>query len=929
MSKNIDDCARLGVENAALRDRVAGLELEAQRFKATLYSIGDAVIATDAESVIVQMNPVAETLTGWSEADAIGRPAEEVFHIVNETTDAKVESPITRVLREGLVVGLANHTVLVARDGTRRPIADSGAPIRNEQGEIMGVVLVFRDQTAERLAQKGLEESEARFRTVFEGSPLGKSMTGIDGRLSVNQAFCELLGYSEEELATRKWQELTHPDDLEESARIVKSLLDGTIAHARYEKRYLHKSRKVIWTDVNTTLARDTEGNPLFFITTISDITERKRMEAELREATAYLENLIGYANAPIIVWDPLFRITRFNRAFEHLTGRLAGDVIGKALDILFPAEQVDQSMQLIEQAQSGERWETVEIDIRHVDGSIRTVLWNSATIYATDGKTAIATIAQGQDITEHKRADAIMKQEQALSDTIIDSIPGTFYMLDATGKYVRWNAYQRDEIVGKPDDMVASTDALDTIHPDDRELIQSRIANVLTNGADEMVEGRVLLRGGPAFRWLLMTGRRIFIDDQPYLIGIGVDITELKHAQQKRENLEDQLRASQKMEAIGSLAGGVAHDFNNLLSVILSYTGFAMESVPGNDPILADLVEVKKAGERAAMLTRQLLAFSRKQVLQPSVLDVNGVAAGLENMLRRILGEDVELVQVLDPELGLVMADQGQIEQVLMNLVVNARDAMPMGGNLTIETANVELDEEWVSRHVDLKAGSYVQISVSDTGCGMDEPTMARIFDTFFTTKEKGKGTGLGLAMVYGIVRQSEGSILVNSEPGRGTTFRIYLPRCSSTVARPAGVSLAVARRATGTETVLVVEDEEALRRVILRALVSAGYTVIMANDGDEALQICGRHTEELHLVLTDVVMPRMSGRVLAGELAKIRPTVKVVYMSGYTEDAISHHGILDPGTHFLAKPFTVTGLLQKVREVLDIGITQSAGER
>ncbi|PKN23866.1 MAG: hybrid sensor histidine kinase/response regulator [Deltaproteobacteria bacterium HGW-Deltaproteobacteria-22] len=428
---------------------------------------------------------------------------------------------------------------------------------------------------------------------------------------------------------------------------------------------------------------------------------------------------------------------------------------------------------------------------------------------------------------------------------------------------------------------------------------------------------------------WMTVTK---LMDDAGKPIGLASterDITALKREERARQNLEEQLRASQKMEAIGSLAGGVAHDFNNLLSVILSYTSFAMESLREGDPLLADLLEVKNAGERAAVLTRQLLAFSRKQVLQPSVLDINGVTAGLEKMLRRILGEDVELVQELAPELGLVMADQGQIEQVLMNLVVNARDAMPMGGKLTIGTANIELDEEYSERHLAVKPGSYVQLAVSDTGHGMDEQTQKRIFEPFFTTKEKDKGTGLGLAMVYGIVKQSGGDIWVYSELGQGTTFKVYLPRDRSTGARSATVSPVVAGRATGTETVLIVEDEESLRKVIRRVLVAAGYTVMTAKDGDEALQICARHTEELHLVLTDVVMPRMSGRVLVQELAKTRPTVKVVYMSGYTDAAISHHGILDAGTHFLAKPFTSTGLLQKVREVLDIGIIRVAGER
>ena len=333
----------------------------------------------------------------------------------------------------------------------------------------------------------------------------------------------------------------------------------------------------------------------------------------------------------------------------------------------------------------------------------------------------------------------------------------------------------------------------------------------------------------------------------------------------------------------------------------------------------------VKPAAE-TTVSEGQLLAFSRKQVLQPVALSLNQSATGVEKMLQRILGEDIELVQTLAPGLGLTLADPGQIEQVLMNLVVNARDAMPEGGKLTIETSNVEIDEEYAARDVAVNPGAYVQLAVSDTGCGMDAQTRARIFEPFFTTKEKGKGTGLGLSTVYGIVKQSGGNIWVYSELGQGTTFKICLPRELSATMATAIKPSAVPKRATGTETILVVEDEEALRKVVLRTLGAAGYKVLTAADGDEALLKSAAHAGDIHLLLTDVVMPRMSGRVLAQELSKKRPTVRVLYMSGYTDDAIFHHGVLDAGTHFLAKPFTAAVLARKVREVLDGDITKPA---
>ena len=407
-----------------------------------------------------------------------------------------------------------------------------------------------------------------------------------------------------------------------------------------------------------------------------------------------------------------------------------------------------------------------------------------------------------------------------------------------------------------------------------------------------------------------------------------GHDITQRRRAERERGQLEAQLRVSQRLEAIGSLAGGVAHDFNNLLSVILTNTDFALNEVPKDHLLAEELREVKRAAERAAGLTRQLLAFSRKQVLHPVALNLNRIAEDVEKMLRRIVGEDIELVKELAPDLGLTLADPGQIEQVLLNLVVNARDAMPGGGKLTLETANIAFDEDYAKRNLGVTAGPHVRISVADNGCGMDEQTLARLFEPFFTTKEQGKGTGLGLATVYGIVTQSGGSIEVESEPGKGATFRVYLPRAMK--ATEAVIqTIAVPRQLKGTETILVVEDEAALLKVARRALEFSGYTVLSADSGSSALQLAAEHPGSIDLLLTDVVMPKMSGRALAEAFARIRPEANALYMSGYTDDAIFREGVLDSSMRFLSKPFTAEELRQKVREVLDGDLSGGAGGR
>jgi CheY-like chemotaxis protein len=372
-------------------------------------------------------------------------------------------------------------------------------------------------------------------------------------------------------------------------------------------------------------------------------------------------------------------------------------------------------------------------------------------------------------------------------------------------------------------------------------------------------------------------------------------------------------------MEAVGRLAGGVAHDFNNLLTVIHGYTELILDNLDQNSRLRQDVQEIINASERASSLTRQLLAFSRKQILQPKVLDLNAHVSNMDKMLHRMIGEDIELVTLLAENLGRIKADPGQIEQVILNLAVNAKDAMPNGGKLTIETANVKLDESYALSHVGVTPGHYVMLSVSDTGVGMTPEIRERIFEPFFTTKEKGKGTGLGLSTVYGIIQQSGGNVWVYTEPGVGTTFKIYLPMIEK--GRDSIQTLAASiKPLQGSETILLVEDEEAVRKLARTILQKYGYKVLEAPNGEEAIRIVqGQNGNPIHLMVTDVVMPRMSGRQLADRLASLWPGMKILYMSGYTDNAIVHHGVLEPGIAYIQKPFTPDGLASKVREILD----------
>ncbi|MEK7867276.1 MAG: ATP-binding protein [Planctomycetota bacterium] len=419
----------------------------------------------------------------------------------------------------------------------------------------------------------------------------------------------------------------------------------------------------------------------------------------------------------------------------------------------------------------------------------------------------------------------------------------------------------------------------------------------------------------GPARRW--SADEQAFAGSIGDLVSLAMEVDERRRTEQALREAEEQFRQAQKMEAVGRLAGGLAHDLNNLLTAILGYADLLLARAKGAG-LRDDLLEIKKAGDRAAALTRQLLAFSRKQVLRPKVIDLNSIVSGLEPMLTRLLGEDIELVTKLAPRLGRVKADPAQVEQVIMNLAVNARDAMPEGGRLTIETANAELDEAWARRHSGVTPGPHAMLAVRDSGSGMSKEVMSHLFEPFYTTKEQGKGTGLGLSTVYGIVRQSGGHVTAFSEPGRGSTFRVFLPRVDQELSAERPEAKEVGKK-MGSETILVVEDEAPLRKLATRILAGSGYDVLEAADVEEAVTICEEHGGVIHLLLTDVVMPRMSGRQLADRILARRPELRVLYMSGYAEDEVIHHGVTELGAGFLQKPFAPDDLVRRVRSVLD----------
>ena len=516
----------------------------------------------------------------------------------------------------------------------------------------------------------------------------------------------------------------------------------------------------------------------------------------------------------------------------------------------------------------------------------------------------------------KHKQADAALFESEAKFRTLVEKIPAITYTA-ALDEYssTQYISPQIELILGFTQEEYKEDSNLwdKQLHPDDRERVLKELAASHQSDIPFVSKYRMLTKNNRIV-WL-MDEATIVKDEagEPlFLLGVMNDITE-------RKNMEEQLRQSQKMEAVGTLAGGVAHDFNNLLTVIVGNAQLALMNVIKDESLRNEIEEIKKAGEKAASLTRQLLAFSRKQVIKPEVIDLNKVVNETEKMLKRTIGENIEFLTVLKPELWKAYANFGQIDQIIMNMVINARDAMPQGGKLIIETANADLDKNYFREHgiKGKKPGHYVVLAVSDTGSGMDKETQEHIFEPFFTTKEVGQGTGLGLSTIYGIVKQNNGFVWVYSEPGQGSTFKVYLPRAEGDADSEEKQRLPVIELG-GSETVLIVEDDDGLRKLAQEVLQSYGYRILAAENGEEALMVGNEHEGPIHLLLTDVVMLKMGGREAANRLQPLYPQMKVIYMSGYTDNAIVHHGVLAPELNFIQKPFTPEGLARKVREAL-----------
>lgn len=732
----------------------------------------------------------------------------------------------------------------------------------------------------------------------------------IPDEIFISPRLKEFIGFKDEEFpnSVSAWQRRILPEDLEVVKKSAQDHLEGRRDIHEAEYRIYHKDGSIRWIHTRGKIYRDEKGAPKRWTGIDWDITEQKKQEEALRESESRYRNLVEYSQAMICTHDLEGRILSVNKRAEKVLGIGRDKILKMSIQEILAPEVRGQFPAYIA-ALCKEGLAKGLMVVQTASGEKR--IWQYFNTLRTEVGKAPEVLGTAFDVTEPKKIEEELRLSEEKFRGFFENAPLYCFMvspdktiLDVNKAALSALGYTKEELVGKPIEVIYPPEYFSKVEENFEIWRKSgRLAETEMEIVSKRGERRTVILSAGAIR-----------DKKGKIlnsISMQRDITE-------RKRLEQQLQQSQRMEAIGRLAGGVAHDFNNLLTVIKAHSQLMLSQLKEGDPLRDGIEEIERSADRAANLTRQLLAFSRRQVMEFRVLDVNEVIKGMEKMLRRVLGEDIELVAYYTDGLGRVKADPGQLEQVLMNLVVNARDAMPKGGKLTIETANVELDEGYVGRHVGVKAGSYVMFSVTDTGVGMTPEVRERIFEPFFTTKEMGKGTGLGLSTVYGIVKQSGGNIWVYSELGKGTTFKVYLPRVEGEVEEVRRKE-EVKEVLRGREVILLVEDDDMLRKLGVAVLRRYGYEVLEASLPAEALLLVEKYQGKVDLVLTDVVMPQMSGRELGERIKKWHPGVKVLYMSGYTDNSIAHHGVLEPGLDFLQKPFSVEGLARKVREVLD----------
>ncbi|MBI5533201.1 MAG: PAS domain S-box protein [Deltaproteobacteria bacterium] len=882
------------------------------------------VIELDPAWNVVHCSPAAERILRIDGAGAAGRPFADVLRI--DDRSGGIESICRAVERDGTWRGEVRHGLPEDVRWAELSVHTLARP-----GNAPATVCLLRDITAFKAKEGTLREQERRYRLLAENARDVIWTADLSLKFTyVSPSVERLRGFTPEEAMKQTLAEVLTPAALQRASQTLAEELALEMSPQRdihrmrvIELEERHKNGSTVQTEITLSFLRNEKLEVVGVLGVTRDVTERNRAVQALRRTEERYRITAEQTGQVFFEWDIATGQIEWSGAGEHLTGqsRLEFRTLTRSQweGWVHPEDRA-RVIALMQQAMATPGPYSTEYRFLRKDGSYAVVEAHGVVVHG-DASAPSRMLGTVRDISERKRLDDALRESQRAMTVLIHNLPGMVYRCrndrDWTMEYL---SPACEALTGYPTEALIGNQSLsynDLIEESHREQVWEDWQRVLQEHGVYRGEYAIRRKDG-ALRWVWEQGCGVYSEsgDVLALEGFISDITERKLAEQERSSLEEQLRQSQKMEAIGQLAGGVAHDFNNILTCINGFTEMLMSTMGPSEPIFLDLLEVKKAADRAASLTSQLLAFSRKQVIAPRVMDLNTALRPAARMIQRIIGEDVELRLQLDDCAGRIKADPGQIEQILINLAVNARDALADGGKVVLDTGCIRLDEEQSRQLAGSKPGAFAFIGVADNGCGMTPEVREHIFEPFFTTKAQGKGTGLGLSTVYGIVQQNGGFIDVHSEPGVGSTFRIFLPSVPEEVEAPEP------RRSSpvpcGRAVILLVEDEEMVRKMILRILERQGYTVMVAHGPMEAIAMSEQFPGSIDLLLSDVVMPELNGRQLHARLEASRPGLRVLYMSGYPENALSHEGVLEPGIPFLAKPFAVDALLRKLGDVL-----------
>lgn len=852
----------------------------------------DGIFVADSDGRYIEVNRAACELLGYTRAELLERTINDII-----APDDLAENPVRYDALRRREVQRVERT-LVHKDGSRIVVDLSGRMLAD--GRLLAVV---RDITAQKRSAALLRASEDRYRSLIENSLDLIQSVATDGRmLFVNQSWLTSLGYTRDEVAAMTIWEVIAPDEQGRCREVFGRLSQGEALTHR--TALLGKDGRRIELEGHVNPVRE-HGVVVAFQGFFRDVTDRSAAERSLARSERRFHALVSASSQ--IVWTTTSdgEVIEDSHSWRDFTGQTYSQWRGHGgFDAIHPADRERIAATWREIVRSREAG-SLEYRLWHVSGAWRWVNVRAAPLINPDGELE-SWVGMITDVSESKHQQDLFRSQAHVLENIsegINYVDGHGILRYTNRAFDAMFGYERGELIGR------HVSVLNNLGPGEDVKKADEIIGTVQRGGVWIGELQSRRKDGGGF-FTRAKVQLLPLQSEAVMVTVQEDITEQRRA-------EEELRQAQKMESVGRLAGGVAHDFNNLLTAIQGYTSLMGETIPAGDPLQEDLQQVRLATDRASMLTRQLLAFSRKQLLAPAIIDVNGLVQKIQRLLERLLGEDIDLSVQLHPDLKPILADPGQIEQVLMNLAINARDAMPYGGTLRITTDHVPIDTADLRAHVRSKLDYCVRLTVVDSGSGMDEATLAKIFEPFFTTKPVGMGTGMGLATVYGIVKQSGGYVSVVSEPGRGATFCIFIPACEC---KPDAVGVAqrqqIVERASGV--ILLVEDDDLVRNLIRTSLEKVGYTVLAAGDGPEALMRAQSYPRAIDLLITDAVMPHMSGREVAERFRRQSPNIRVLYMSGYTDDTVMLHGIRTTDDDFLPKPFAPSALISKVRSML-----------